>query len=101
MRIIARYAIAAAAAASALTIAATPAMAATGQLSLRGSGGSLVVLDPKAGCINTAFAISQVANDTDVPVIVYSDLGCAGSGLVVAPGSSASVGARHSVKVPS
>ncbi|MED7930497.1 hypothetical protein SMD20_40165 [Nonomuraea sp. LP-02] len=98
MRIIARCAIAVAAA-SALAIVATPAVAATGQLGLRGPGGSLVVQNPKAGCINTAFAISQVANHTNAPVTVHTEPGCAGAGLVVAPGSTVSVGTRHSVRV--
>ncbi|MEV4179030.1 hypothetical protein [Nonomuraea sp. NPDC049709] len=101
MRLIARHAIAAAAAASALAIAATPAMAATGQLTLRGWGESLTVLNPKAGCIKTAFAMSQVANNTNVAVTVHTDPGCAGWGLVVAPGDTALVGASHSVRVPS
>jgi hypothetical protein len=100
MRIIACYAVAVAAAAAALAVAATPAVAATGQLSLRGSGGSLLVLNPNSGsCVTTAFAISQVANNTDAAVAVHTDAGCSGPALVVEPGRTASVGARHSVRV--
>ncbi|MEV4177958.1 hypothetical protein [Nonomuraea sp. NPDC049709] len=101
MRVITRCVIAAATAASALAVATAPAGAATGQLVLRGSGHTTVIVDPKAGCLSSGVGFSQVTNDTDVYVTVHTGLRCDGSGLVVSPGSTVSVGSRHSVRVPS
>lgn len=101
MRPLTRYALVPAVALAALIAASAPASAATGQLVLRGPGPDTVISNPGRGCQSTTFEFSEVSNRTNVSVVVYSDFGCTGYGLVVDPGQTMAVGSRHSVYIPS
>lgn len=84
-----------------LGLAAAPANAATGRLTLQGSGADVVLINPSQGCYTNTTEFSQVTNGTDVPVVAFQGTGCSGGSVVVSPGSSMPVGARLSVSVPS
>jgi hypothetical protein len=102
MRIIARCAMTAVTVSAALATASAPAHAATGTLILSNPGSTTVIVrDPPAGCRSTTVGFSQVTNNTNVYVTVYTGIGCGGVGLVVSPGSTVPVGDRHSFLVPS
>lgn len=101
MQVLTRCAVVVAAAAMSLAFAAAPASsAAIGELILKGEGPDTVITNPGPGCASTISGFSQVTNRTNVSVTVYTDIGCTGHGMVISPGTTASVGDRHSVRVP-
>ena len=102
MRIMIRCAVATVIASAALAVTASPADAATGQLILRGQLPDITITNPAPGCGAIFWAgFSEVTNNTNVNITVYTDTACRENGLVVSPGSTMDVGNRQTFLVPS